>query len=195
MYSSFYRTGNRYTVQTNISRSFIPVEMPRKGSSNGIVISLENGSSESDIWLGDCYLNLFSGPSNHRLNIMSKLFIRKLNSGTSPRKYNFFEEVNMASVIPGTVLPEPTSLNALVSRYTWDNVFLYKNTAISHNANFELVRDRAYRNILRAAQNVTDTDSASNLIKELIQDVHINIDLLAEVLAKALVIKGLSHVE
>ena len=196
MYSSFKRSGNRYTFQTNLS--YKPVGSSHKESTNGITISLGNGRSESDIWLGNCFLTLFSGPSDKRLNIMSKLFIKKLNHETSPRAnqgYNLFEEVNIASIIPGTALPEPTSLNSLVSRYTWGARYLYRNVAIPYEHCSELIRNRVFYNILRAVQNVTDTDSASILMRELIHDVHIEVDLMAEVLAKALVMKGLAHVD
>ena len=195
MSSSFTRTGNKYTVHIETSKSFIPVRIPQNVSSTGISITLENGRSESGIWLGNCFLNLFSGPSNKRLNTISKLSINKLSSGTSNRRYNFFEKTNIASINPSTVLPEATSLNNLVSRYTLDNEFLYKNKIIPREFNFEYVRNRAYYNILKAAQNVTDTDSACYFMKELNHDICINNDLLAEVLAKALVIKGLSHVD
>lgn len=196
MYSSFSRSGNRYTFQTNLS--YKPVGLPYKGSTSGTTISFENGRSESDIWLGNCLLTLFSGPSDKRLDILSKLFIKKLNPETSPHAnqgYNLFEEVNIASVIPGTALPEPTSLNSLVSRYTWGARYLYRNVAIPYEYCSELVKNRVFHNMLRAVQNVTDTDSASVLMRELIHDVHIEVDLMAEVLAKALVMKGLAHVD
>ena len=195
MSSSFTRTGNKYTVHTSTSKSFIPVRIPRNVSSTGISITLENGRSESGIWLGNCFLDLFSGPCYKRLNTISKLSINKLSMGISNQKYNYFEKFNIASINPSTALPEATSLNNLVSRYTWDNKFLYKTKIIPREFNFEYVRNRAYYNILKAAQNVTDTDSACNFMKELNHDIHISNDLLAEVLAKALVIKGLSHVE
>ena len=196
MYSSFSRSGNRYTFQTNLS--YKPIELSHNGSTSGTTVCFENGKTESDIWLGNYLLTLFSGPSDKRLNIMSKLFIKKLRLETSSHSnqgYNLFEEVNIASIIPGTALPEPKSLNGLASRYTWGAVYLYKNVTIPYEHCSELVRNRVFYNILRAVQNVTDTDSASVLMRELILDMHIRIDLMAEVLAKALVMKGLSHVD
>ena len=194
MYSSFKRIGNRYTVQTNLPKPQGSISESHTGSTSGNTILFENGRSESDVWIGGCFLSLFSGPSNMRLNILSKTFIKKFDPPPC-KHYNLFEEVFIASIIPGTALPEPTSLNSLVSRFTWDNEYLYKNNAISLDLDFEVVRNRVFRNMLSAAHEVTDTDSASILMKKLILDFHISIELMAELLAKALIIKGLSHVE
>ena len=194
MYSSFKRIGNRYTVQTNLSKPQKSDSELHTGYTSDNVTLFENGRSESDVWVGGCFLSLFSGPSNMRLDILSKMFIKKLNPPPC-KHYNLFEKICIASVIPETALPEPTSLNKLVSRFTWDNVYLYKNKEIPQEFEFEYVRNRVFRNILDATYKVTDTDSASKILKELTLDFHISIELMAEILAKALVIKGLSSAE